>query len=365
METLAYLHLALAHETPKEPTPVLILEVRDLFAWLREQKLTSHVRIYLLSLVVILGILGMAGEASAQTLLKRGTQGSEVTEVQRRLRELEYFNQQPTGFFGEITESAVKQFQQDSGLLADGIVGEETEAALFADSSLTQARQQQLQTLNTLPPPQIGGPTLASPGQVTWQSFNTLPPPQAYPEEPLAPFESSNEYPEYPNSPEYPAGEPIIRKYRETAPSYPTYVEEVVLRRGDRGPAVKKLQEELRRRGFNPGPIDGIFGSQTEVALRRFQRTYGLYGNGLADARTLAALGIYGVDEQNRYVVIVPVRDYETLSQVRQYIRNAFLASLFRGDYVNAGSFDNRYEAESLSYALRARGLDARVEYFQ
>ncbi|MGQ4645724.1 peptidoglycan-binding protein [Lyngbya aestuarii] len=365
MEILVYLHLALADENPTEPTPVLMLEVKKLFARLSEQKLASHARIYLLSLVVILGILGTAGEASAQELLKRGTKGSEVTEVQRRLRELRYFNEQPTGFFGEITENAVKKFQEDSGLLADGVVGEQTEAALFADSSVTQARQQQLQTFDTLPPPQIGGPTLASPGQVTWQSFNTLPPPQAYSEESITPFGDSNEYP---NSDfrerEYPVGEPI-RKYRQTAPNYPTSVDEVVLRRGDRGPAVKKLQEELRRRGFNPGPIDGIFGSQTEVALRRFQRTYRLYGNGIADARTLAALGIYGVDEQNRYVVIVPVRDYETLSQVRQYIRNAFLASLLRGNYVNAGSFDNRYEAESLSYALRARGLDARVEYFQ
>lgn len=44
-----------------------------------------------------------------------------------------------------------------------------------------------------------------------------------------------------------------------------------VLRNGDRGEAVKNLQRCLNYLGYNAGSVDGIFGSGTEDALRRFQ----------------------------------------------------------------------------------------------
>lgn len=46
-----------------------------------------------------------------------------------------------------------------------------------------------------------------------------------------------------------------------------------ILRQGDRGPAVRRLQTLLRIAGYNPGPIDGIFGPRTRAALVAFQRT--------------------------------------------------------------------------------------------
>jgi peptidoglycan hydrolase-like protein with peptidoglycan-binding domain len=33
----------------------------------------------------------------------------------------------------------------------------------------------------------------------------------------------------------------------------------------------KTIQTQLRRAGFNPGPVDGIFGGRTQSALRQFQ----------------------------------------------------------------------------------------------
>jgi peptidoglycan hydrolase-like protein with peptidoglycan-binding domain/DNA invertase Pin-like site-specific DNA recombinase len=64
------------------------------------------------------------------------------------------------------------------------------------------------------------------------------------------------------------------------------------LRRGvgyaqpDGSPRVQVLQHQLRRHGFRPGPIDGIFGPRTEAALTRFQRTGGLPANGVVTQRT-------------------------------------------------------------------------------
>ena len=36
------------------------------------------------------------------------------------------------------------------------------------------------------------------------------------------------------------------------------------------------VQQELARRGYNPGRIDGVLGAQTEAAIRDFQDDNGL-----------------------------------------------------------------------------------------
>jgi peptidoglycan hydrolase-like protein with peptidoglycan-binding domain/DNA invertase Pin-like site-specific DNA recombinase len=55
-------------------------------------------------------------------------------------------------------------------------------------------------------------------------------------------------------------------------------------------PRVKWLQRRLRRRGLNPGPIDGRYGPRTEAAVVRLQRRQALPAKGVVDARTLRAL---------------------------------------------------------------------------
>lgn len=60
----------------------------------------------------------------------------------------------------------------------------------------------------------------------------------------------------------------------------------VVLRRGDRGQAVMNLQRDLTNLGFNAGAIDGVFGAQTETALRVFQRRFGIPVTGVYDRAT-------------------------------------------------------------------------------
>src|SRR5699024_9451513 len=70
-------------------------------------------------------------------VLKRGSTGSEVEQVQFWLSELAQFNSAlpdltVDGHFGAATEKAVKTFQQEQGLTADGIVGQATWDALYA-----------------------------------------------------------------------------------------------------------------------------------------------------------------------------------------------------------------------------------------
>lgn len=130
---------------------------------------------------------------------------------------------------------------------------------------------------------------------------------------------------------------------------------------------VRILQTELNQRGYYFGPIDGIYGEQTESAVRQFQRANGLRADSVAGLETLQALDIEprgNVANRNRpYVVVVPGRDSFGVNKALETDPQAFLARSGRGDYVNAGSFNSRDYAESRAYLLRAKGFDARVVY--
>lgn len=63
-------------------------------------------------------------------VLKTGSRGGEVKEVQRRLKLWGYYNGSVDGIFGAGTKKAVVAFQKKNGLTADGVVGKATYKAL-------------------------------------------------------------------------------------------------------------------------------------------------------------------------------------------------------------------------------------------
>lgn len=72
--------------------------------------------------------------------IKRGMSGNPVRSVQTQLAGMGYNlgNAGIDGKFGKMTKSAVRQFQQDHGLQVDGIVGNQTMAALKKLQAPTQ-----------------------------------------------------------------------------------------------------------------------------------------------------------------------------------------------------------------------------------
>lgn len=68
-------------------------------------------------------------------VLRQGSKGSEVKEVQRRLKQWGYYTGAVDGIFGAGTKKAVIAFQKKNGLTADGIVGKATFAALGMNDS--------------------------------------------------------------------------------------------------------------------------------------------------------------------------------------------------------------------------------------
>jgi len=69
------------------------------------------------------------------------------------------------------------------------------------------------------------------------------------------------------------------------------------------------LQRRLVEFGYDPGPIDGIWGRKTEAALKDFQRQRGLTSSGKIDEETKSALGLRTCNQNlggllNDYLII-------------------------------------------------------------
>jgi len=89
----------------------------------------------------------------------------------------------------------------------------------------------------------------------------------------------------------YRQGSNIVIELSGDSPVEPVSHEfESTVRRGSTGPDVKALQARLQALGFNPGPIDGIFGAGTDAAVRAFQISRGLQADGIAGPLTWAAV---------------------------------------------------------------------------
>lgn len=182
-------------------------------------------------------LLGTAPAAVADHLLRFGSQGSGVQQIQQELAIAGFYSGPVTGYYGNQTQAAVRRFQQAQGLAVDGVVGPNTRAAL----------QRQLSR------------PLATPQFTPTQIYYTT----SYP------------------SGSRPALTPAIAQPVRAANSL--YV-------GDSGPAVSQLQQSLQAIGYYSGPVTGYFGPQTQAAVIEFQRQNGLLVDGVVGPRTQVAI---------------------------------------------------------------------------
>ena len=70
--------------------------------------------------------------------------------------------------------------------------------------------------------------------------------------------------------------------------------EAVTYKKGSSGSVVTQIQTKLKNWGYYTGEVDGVYGSKTEEAIKKFQQKNGLTVDGQAGPQTLAALGIDG-----------------------------------------------------------------------
>lgn len=63
---------------------------------------------------------------------------------------------------------------------------------------------------------------------------------------------------------------------------------------------VMAMQQALKEKGFEPGPIDGVMGPRTASALKEYQKAENLKMTGLMDRDTAAKLGVKEVKNEKR-----------------------------------------------------------------
>ncbi|MEG4969585.1 peptidoglycan-binding protein [Microcoleus sp. B6-A1] len=116
MDGLAYLHLAETWETAASQT-------RSTNSKMHRNLASAP----LLFFTIALTIFNLVNPALA---IKKGDSGPEVANLQQTLQAAGYFRGKATGFYGSVTQAAVKKFQAENNLKVDGIVGPKTLSAL-------------------------------------------------------------------------------------------------------------------------------------------------------------------------------------------------------------------------------------------
>ena len=263
MESLAYIHLALAYEACAEESNISGQEDLKQLPTLNWQQLSSQTWLYLLPVAIMLSLLGIATQALAE--LQPGAKGAEVVSLQERLQQLGYYQGRITGNFGPYTTDVVTQFQKDQGLTADGIVGDQTAAALSQKRQNRSTRSNKARSQSTVSTSAVR--TAKNSTQSGDRSSRTQ---QA---QPSATSNSTNSF----------------------------------VGLGDRGSAVSSIQQRLKQAGYYTGAIDGVFTSATESALKEFQAAKRLVADGIVGSKTLAAL--QGVSRKAQTPSSKPVAD--------------------------------------------------------
>lgn len=82
--------------------------------------------IAMLLTILVTVVFGSTYAWASSDSLKIGSEGGSVTALQKDLIKLGYLSSDPTGYYGDLTATAVKQVQKEYGYKADGIAGETT-----------------------------------------------------------------------------------------------------------------------------------------------------------------------------------------------------------------------------------------------
>ncbi|MBO5975853.1 MAG: spore cortex-lytic enzyme [Oscillospiraceae bacterium] len=70
------------------------------------------------------------------------------------------------------------------------------------------------------------------------------------------------------------------------------YVDAASYKKGSTGSVVSQIQTLLKNQGFYSGTGDGVYGSATEEAVKKYQKRFGLKVDGIAGDQTLSYMGI-------------------------------------------------------------------------
>ena len=80
-------------------------------------------------------ISALFSDAALPYTMCSGDAGTDVQRLQDRLRDLGYFTGESTGYYGNLTISAVEEFQKQNSLAIDGKAGQQTRSVLYSENA--------------------------------------------------------------------------------------------------------------------------------------------------------------------------------------------------------------------------------------
>ncbi|VXD19979.1 Peptidoglycan-binding domain 1 protein [Planktothrix serta PCC 8927] len=234
--------------------------------------------------------------------LGTGDNGPGVSDLQRRLQALGYFNQQPTGNFGTVTQNAVIRLQQDYNIPATGLVTEATLALLNSTpqplpdilpgttlqlgdyGSAVAALQEGLQNLGF-----YDGSITAYFDDLTEVAVQRFQQSQGISATGVATSATLM----------------ALNLYVPGMPSNPQFDD--ILRLGSQGSAVRLLQGRLKSLGYYTGIVNGVFGRSTQQAVINFQRAYGITAKGEVGPTTTEYLVTAITNNRSASAIALPI----------------------------------------------------------
>ncbi len=91
-----------------------------------KKSLNAFFKITLGAIIIFAMLAGASNTPALPVYSQQGSQGTEVEEIQRVLKEWGLFKGEITGYFGTATENALRQYQKNNGLEVTGIADEAT-----------------------------------------------------------------------------------------------------------------------------------------------------------------------------------------------------------------------------------------------
>ena len=225
-----------------------------------------------------------SSSSSSATRLEKGSTGSDVKDLQTKLKKLGYYDAYVDGDYGDTTVAAVKAFQKKYNLTADGIAGKETlkkldsayknaDSAKDVDSlrmgdsgSAVKDLQTKLKKLGY-----YSGTVDSTFGSGTYAAVKA--------------FQKK-----YNLTADGVAGSETLKKLDSAYKNADSDKDDDSLRKGATGSAVKDLQTKLKKLGFYNAYVDGSYGDTTVAAVKAFQKKYNLTADGVAGSETLKKL---------------------------------------------------------------------------
>ena len=225
-----------------------------------------------------------SSSASSTTRLEKGSTGSDVKDLQTKLKKLGYYDAYVDGDYGDTTVAAVKAFQKKYNLTADGIAGKETlkkldsvyenansakddDSLRMGDSgSAVKNLQTKLKKLGY-----YNGTVDSTFGSGTYAAVRA--------------FQQKNGL-----TADGVAGSETLKKLDSAYKNADSDKDDDSLRKGATGSAVKDLQTKLKKLGFYNAYVDGSYGDTTVAAVKAFQKKYNLTADGVAGSATLKKL---------------------------------------------------------------------------